>query len=393
MRNFLKLITLLIILPFTLSASIPDKSTIENESKYILNRSILWGPGMDGSKFYRIPAVITADDGTLVAVADKRIDTNADLPGRIDVVCKTSSDNGKTWTPSTTVIAHDANGGYGDPALVADKKTGDILCIMTHGNGLWQSTPDNHAVVMVSRSSDNGKTWSRPVDITPGLFTTEYNSQIPVKGTTLFATSGRAVQLTDGRLMFVAVVRTDKEHGNGLKCYAVYSDDGGHKWNSSPIPADTEGDESKIVQTGEQQLLMSIRNPRRGHRKFSVSNDRGLTWSKPVVSTTLTEPACNGDIINYTAPDGRKLLLHSIPDDPEHRRNVSIYASDDKGATWNRLITVCPEASAYSSITIAKDGTLGCLTEEETAKNGYCLWYTSINIDQLVKDKFSESEK
>lgn len=67
--------------PFTADAQVTDPD--------ILSRSLVFQVGENGSKSYRIPAVVTCDDGTLVAVADRRIENSSDLPGKIDVVCRT----------------------------------------------------------------------------------------------------------------------------------------------------------------------------------------------------------------------------------------------------------------------------------------------------------------
>lgn len=48
------------------------------------------------SKFYRIPAIVTAMDGSLVTVADKRIEHNGALPSKIDIVSRCSTESGKT---------------------------------------------------------------------------------------------------------------------------------------------------------------------------------------------------------------------------------------------------------------------------------------------------------
>ena len=50
-----------------------------------------------GSKYYRIPALVKAKDGSLVAIADKRGDALGDLPNIITIVSKRSTDGGKTW--------------------------------------------------------------------------------------------------------------------------------------------------------------------------------------------------------------------------------------------------------------------------------------------------------
>ncbi len=345
-----------------------------------VERSLVYRPGDYDSKFYRIPAIVTAKDGSLVTVADKRIEHNGDLPAKIDVVSRRSTDGGKTWSPYVTVAAHDEVGGCGDAALVVDQKSGDILAIFSHGNGLWQNEP---AHISVSRSTDNGLTWGPMLDINPQILTTDPNGKQPIKCISAFATSGRATQLEDGRILFPLVVR---EEGNPkFKVYAIYTDDAGRTWKVSKNPATTDGDESKIVELPDGTLIMSIRNRFGSLRKFSYSKDRGETWSDPVPVEGLPDPRCNGDIIRYTTTDGKNVLLQSLPGDPKGRNNVAIYASYDNGQTWPVKKTVVTTPSAYSSMTILPDGSIGILTEE--SQNGhysYDIWYTRLPIDVVL---------
>lgn len=354
----------------------------------VLSKSLVFNLGDNGSKYYRIPAVVTLDDGTLVAVADKRIETNADLPGKIDVVCRTSNDRGATWNPVVTVAEHNDGGGYGDPALVVDRRTGDIICIATHGEGLWTATPGNSARIVVMRSKDKGKTWSEPLDITDQFFTSTGNEASPVKGVTGFASSGRALQLSDGRIMFVDVVRTNPQPGwSQLSTYAIYSDDGGYTWKSSGNPSSTDGDESKVVELSDGRVLMSIRNRKRGPRLFSFSSDKGDTWTPTVEQPELVDPACNGDLLAIER-DGRRILLQSICADPAERRNVTIFASFDDGKTWPVSKVVCPEPSAYSALTELDDDTIGIFVEETAANgDGFRLWFTRLNLEDLFNQK------
>lgn len=359
------------------------KSGIKMESSPITKRTVLWSPGDYGSKFYRIPGICKSSDGVLVAVADKRIESISDLPGKIDVVCRISKDNGKTWSEPKTLASNDSGGGYGDPLLIADRKSGDILCIFTHGNGLWQSTADNNGKVMMIRSKDNGMSWSQPINISNDFFTSDtlYKKDDKIKGITLFASSGSGLQLKNGRLMFVVVVRP---HGQKkeLASYAVYSDDGGYNWKCSPMAADNDGDEAKMVEQSDGKIRMSIRNSKGGFRKFSFSEDGGVHWSVPVFSSTLPDPGCNGDIISYQTDDGKNVLIHSIPADSRHRRNVSLYSEkgDDQ---WTRLVTIVPGSSGYSSICDLGNGKIGVLVEEKVVAGTYSLVYYEIDMKKI----------
>ncbi|MCM1484508.1 MAG: glycoside hydrolase [Muribaculaceae bacterium] len=343
------------------------------------NRSLVFDLNTYGSKYYRIPGIVTAKDGSLVAVADKRIEHNGDLPAKIDVVVKRSTDGGKTWGEQITVARHDSIGGFGDPAIVVDKKTGDILIICSHGNGLWQKSP---AHISVIRSKDNGLTWGEPLDINPQIYSTT-GEKGKLNVTSMFASSGAATQLKNGRIMFALVTRQD-----GVKdfpVYAVYSDDGGKTWKVSDNPATLNGDESKIVQLKDGSLIMSIRNRYKGPRIFSYSKDNGKTWSDPVEMKDLPDPACNGDILRYSV-DGRNLLLQTMPGHPSKRENVSVWVSSDNGKTWphKHQIVNCP--SGYSAMTVLPNGNIGFLIEEEADNgDGYRLWFTELPIDEILK--------
>lgn len=52
---------------------------------------------------YRIPAIVTTKKGHVVAVADRRY-CQLDIGfGKIDLVARTSKDNGRTWSPDTVI--------------------------------------------------------------------------------------------------------------------------------------------------------------------------------------------------------------------------------------------------------------------------------------------------
>lgn len=331
-------------------------------------RSLVFDKGDGGSQYYRIPAIaVSPDDGVVVAVADRRWDSLQDLPAHIDVVARRSVDGGKTWSEIFDVALTDSTGGYGDPALCYDPSTGDFVCIMTHGAGLWDSTPEHHASIMVSRSSDGGITWTRPQEaldlaVIPGY----------VGG---FASSGSICVLPSGRMMFVLVAREDVQNWR-LGDYACLSDDGGFSWTVVRSCADNDGDEAKIVGLADGSLLMSIRNRWQGARKFSTGTDGGASWSAPWECQGMIEPGCNGDILRI----GNR-LYHTLPANSSKREDVTLYVSDDNANTWRPVKNLCPAPSAYSSMTAMPDGSLGILIEEGASDGGWRIWFTRLNIE------------
>lgn len=322
--------------------------------------TLVYDMGEEGSRFYRIPALAVAADGSLVALADKRGDRMNDLPNIISVVAKRSTDGGRTWSRAVTVAQGDSARGitYGDPALALDRRTGNLVAVFSGEQGFWGSNKEKPARFFVSKSSDNGLTWSTPADITSQIYQDEWHGA--------FAASGRMLQRADGDLMFVANTRLWPKHElKDVYEFVCASSDGGTTWHvinpDSRIPTDGIGNESKLVELPGGELIMSIRS--KGQRRFSRSSDGGRTWTADVVIDSLTEPDCNGDIITAEAPDGQSILIQSIPSDAATRRDVALYCSADGGLTWPVKHKLYDGLSAYTSVAQLPDGSIGCLIE------------------------------
>lgn len=354
-------------------------------------RTVLFNMGDYDSQYWRIPALVTAADNSLVAVVDKRGSSLGDLPNMISIMSRRSTDNGKNWS-EPVVVAQGGNGKtYGDPAVVLDKKTGNLICMFVGDQGLWNATPYNRQGIYVSKSTDNGVSWSEPVAITDQVYA---NHSSWYAG---FAGSGHGLCLKDGRLMFVLAIRATSATGVPLHNYAIYSDDGGDNWTLSTNAATTAGDEAKVVELENGDILMSIRNPSKGNRIFCKSTDRGQTWGKAYFETELKDPACNGDIIRYSystdeGSEGKSRLLHSLPESTTTRENVTIYLSEDDGETWPIKKRLVDGYSAYSSLTVLSDGTIGALVEEGKwdrnlpGEDGFQLVFYRFTMDWLTSD-------
>lgn len=356
-------------------------------SRESVERVLVYDMDYAGSRYYRIPALLVAPDGSLLAFADRRGDDLRDLPNTISVVCRRSEDGGRTWSDLITVAAGDSTKGitYGDPAVVADRNTGRIICVFAGDRGLWDSDEDNRIGVYVSESKDNGLTWSSPRSITDQIYRSGWQG--------LFVASGNGTQLDNGRLMFAFAARTDTVPYGAMHNYACYSDDGGQTWQVSANAADTYGDEAKVIQLADGRVMMSVRNREKGFRKLSFSEDGGRTWDGAYLKPSLPDPACNGDVIRYplTGDGSRSVLLHSIPDSQTVRENVSLYFSTDEGANWKRGLRLWDGYSAYSSLAVLPDGSLGVLLEAGKwdgsieGEDGFRLYFVRIPKKDIEK--------
>lgn len=139
--------------------------------------------GNDGVSAFRIPGLVTTNKGTLLGVYDVRYNSSVDLQEHVDVGLSRSTDGGRTWEKMRLPLSFGETGGLpaaqngvGDPSILVDTKTNTvwIVAAWTHGMGnqraWWSSQPGMEksytAQLVMTKSTDDGKTWSKPIDIT-----------------------------------------------------------------------------------------------------------------------------------------------------------------------------------------------------------------------------------
>ncbi len=317
---------------------------------------VLWQAGDQGVNSYRIPALVTAPNGDLVAMCDARRDSSGDLNhGKvINITCRRSSDGGKTWTEPENTWTWDWNDDEhwagSDPSLVVDPKTKKIFCFYN----VWESKKQwVRYQFWVQESSDNGKTWSKPRDISKDIAFPEWNfGRAPDdkdgynKGQFIFITSGTGMYTKEGWLVHTIVnVRV----GNAL----FGSKDHGKTWEPIGKPV-AEGDECKVVELNDGSWMINSRwrKDNTPGRMIHISKDKGETWESHY-DTNLTDPQCNAQIMAIGKPGKRVLLFSNC--NSGGRNKVSIRASKDDGKTWGTPVLVDGGGSAYSDITLLKD--------------------------------------
>lgn len=370
-----KLLTIAIVFLATITAF------AQNDT--LFTRTEIYHPGDYGSVAYRIPAVITAKDGSIVIVTDKRKNNDGDLPQDIDIVCNRSTDGGLTWSePYTIAQGTGYNHGFGDCALAWSNDDNGLIAVFVGGVGLWNSTPSEPIRSYKSYSYDNGQTWTEPEDITHFIFGDDCIIPEHQSWRASFFGSGNGLLTSTGRIMFVAAIREGS--AQSLNNYAVYSDDNGVTWQVSGR-ASTGGDEAKVTELVDGRILMSIRHS--GKRWYNISEDGGLTWRLMTSSwNDIVAPACNGDLIRYTSVEqggNKNRLLHSVPLG-NSRTDVTVYVSYDEGETWPVKKTVVPYSSAYSSLCVMPDGTIGLYVEESPTNTLYTTAFYNFNIEWLT---------
>ena len=339
-----------------------------------------------GNIHYRIPALLTLQNGDILAFADKRTGGAGDLPNQIEVYVRKSTNNGTNFNAEKRITPQSTSkkDGHGDTAVVLDKKTGHILALVAAGQGFVQSTPHDPIRIKVIRSKDNGESWSEPIDITSQVYGDGCKDPTRRYWYAAFVSSGNGLQMRNGRIMFIINVReSSSTSATSFRNYALYSDDGGYKWKvSRGSPKNPKGgNEAKVVELNQDgHLLMNIRpNGPIWKRYLSRSYDYGETWTEAKVQNDLPSSGSNGDTIYYTSIlngyDKNRLitLVDARPYSSGANEGPGLptfYISYDEGYTWSNSKCMYSYNAGYSSLAILKDGSIGILAELGNSWNG-----------------------
>ena len=334
----------------------------------------------DGYFAYRIPALIKSNKGTLLAFCEGRKTSLSD-DGDNDLVLRRSRDGGHTWEPLQLV--HEEGGDavitVGNPCPVVDRTTGTIWLTMNRKNGR----------VLLTKSDDDGVTWSKVEDITSQASQLDWGWYALGPGVGIQIERGPH----RGRLVVPANHRTTTDRSGPSASHVIYSDDHGRTWklggtvglhtNECQVAEVIEGDGSELLINARNHWARSGKRPElNGKRIVSRSRDGGQTWSEPSFDDTLIEPTCQASLIRFAWPEqgGRSVLLFANPGSPSKRERMTVRASFDEGRTWpvSKLIDAGP--SAYCCLTRTAEGHVGLIYESGNYRE---LTFTSFPLDWL----------
>lgn len=335
--------------------------------------SLPYRAGTDGYTSYRIPALLRAGDGTLLAFAEGRKDSGADY-GDIDIVLSRSTDGGQTWGPQTVVTSHGSDTA-GNPCPILDPASGDVVLLSCrNAAGATEGAimrGEETRLVYVQRSADDGATWTSPVEIT---------AQVKPSWMRWYATGpGAGVALGKGehagRLVAPANHSRTPTTGSGdsgteahyYGCHGLLSDDGGHTWRIGYTSSKPNGyvneNETALAELPDGTLYVNCRDQNGtapGSRADAWSADGGETLTAPCrAQATLPGPVVQGSLLQVPGAP----LVYAGPQHPTERAGMALRTSTDGGITWRLAHQVSGLPAAYSSMAMTDAATVGLLYE------------------------------
>jgi sialidase-1 len=382
-----------------------------------IEKQDLFKAGEGGYKQQHIPGLVVTAKGTVLAWCEAR-QKGGDWDA-IDILLRRSTDDGKTWSAAQKVS--DVPGPktknpvalrmknvdpkdvtYNNPVLIADRDgTVHMLFCLEYMRCFYQ------------RSTDDGVTWSVPVEITAAFekFRAAYDWKVLATG------PDHGIQLKSGRLI-VPVWLSTGTGGNAHRpsvVATIYSDDAGKTWRAGEIAvpctdAWVNPSETLPLELADGRVMLNARNESKTHRRLiTISADGAIGWSTPRFDAALLEPICMGGLIRYSlaTTGGKNRILFCNPDNlaradgkeapgkNRDRKNLTVQLSYDEGQTWAVKKSVEPGWGAYSDIAVTPRGTILCFYGTG-AKSGFAgdrLTLARFNLAWLTDGKDAPVQK
>ena len=290
-----------------------------------LEVTTLYAQGDAGYNTFKIPTMITAPDGTVLAFSEARTDSKEDW-SKTDVVVRRSTDQGKTWSP-LEVLFEDGNNVVGNACPVVDRETGFI----------WMVFCKNNDRAFKTHSEDNGLTWAVPEEIT---------ESVKLPGWSWYATGpSHGIQLEDGTLLIPA----DHVERRKMNAHVIFSKDGGATWElGGTVPG---GEEATLAQLDDGSVYINVRPINAGPRVTARSYDNGLSFPDWAFDPALPDPMCQGSLIKVERPGG-SVYLFTNPADALHREKMTVRLSEDGCRTWAYSKLLYAGMASYSALTL-----------------------------------------
>lgn len=351
----------------------------------------------DGVHTYRIPALASTPGGSLLCVYDMRRREGRDLQEDIDIGLSRSTDGGQSWGPVRTIMDMGEYGGLpqeqngcSDPGIIVDRTTGEVFCFALWMNG----KPGKHqwvddgsepgfeigksAQIMIVRSQDDGRTWTKPENVTRKLKQAEW---------WLFAPSPQSgINLPDGTLVMPVQGRDGRAPKSTFATIMV-SRDHGATWTVGK-PGYNGGNECQAAQLGDGSIMLNVRNDRERYRAVVITKDLGQTWTPHETSrNTLIEPNCNGSLLRVDyeqAGEAKRVLLFANPHTQKGRTHHTLQVSFDDGRTWpksHHLLLDEGRGAGYPSLTRVDARHVGVVYEGSQAH----LVFERFSLEELLK--------
>ncbi len=277
--------------------------------------TVFKAPESTGQPSIRIPALLCTTKGTLLAFAEGR-DKATDQASN-DLVLSHSTDNGKTWSKARVLVSEGAS-SVNNPTVVQDRRSGRIFL---HFHVFPPGTKEFDKIAPGPRGATRMACVSSDDDGVTWSDPVDLNASLkPDNAVTVAQGPGIGIQLERGqhagRLLVPCNSHDDK---NVFVNWMAISDDGGKTWRrGKDVPQQgMQLNEVQVSEMADGSVYLNSRQWRgSGGRKAAWSMDGGETWSQAIEEKNLPEPVCQGSLISFVDKDRHCTLFLNPEGDP-----------------------------------------------------------------------------
>ncbi|HHG7906657.1 TPA: SIALI-17 repeat-containing surface protein [Streptococcus pneumoniae] len=267
----------------------------------------------------------------------------------------------------------------------------------------------NTSYLWMSYSDDDGKTWSAPRDITPGLRKDWMKFLGTGPGTGIVLRNGPH----KGRILIPVYTTNNVSHLNGSQSSRViYSDDHGKTWHAGEAVNDNrqvdgqkihsstmnnrraQNTESTVVQLNNGDVKLFMRGLT-GDLQVATSKDGGVTWEKDIKRYPQVKDVYVQMSAIHTMHEGKEYIILSNAGGPKRENGmVHLARVEENGElTWLKHNPIQKGEFAYNSLQELGNGEYGILYEHtEKGQNAYTLSFRKFNWEFLSKNLISPTE-
>ncbi|XP_075054415.1 sialidase-3 [Mixophyes fleayi] len=373
---------------------------------------------------YRIPALLYIEQPSIfLAFSEKRLSSN-DHDALYLVMRRGVQTHGTVHWENVIAVRHAKLPGHRtmNPCPLYDANSGTIflffICVRTNCSERFQIlTGRNASRLCFVTSTDHGKSWSQPTDVTEEVLGDDLKNCA-----TVAVGPGHGIQSQSGKLIVPAYLYYIHSHVCGLPIpwktkphsFLFYSDDHGKSWHKGSMLWKQQTGECEVAEVAHSNgsgLLYCSARTSKHYRVEATSSPQFLEFGNSHYCKNLCEPphGCQGSVVSYQPRemdtqtdenDGTNhskesgleesvlsWLIYSHPTSNRKRVDLGVYVNKTPlvQSTWKHPWVINKGPSGYSDLAVCQSmHAFGCLFEcgvDACEKISFCIF----TVEELVK--------